>query len=121
MNLYVAGPMSGYPAHNFPAFAAAADRLRAAGHDVVSPHEVPLPCGCCGGPALCAADEHTWAEYLRADLVALLGVAEGVAVLPGWQQSRGANLEVHVADSLGLEVLTVDEWLDMATAGLDYP
>ena len=38
--LYVAGPMTGKPLLNFPAFNAEADRLRALGYDVVNTAEI---------------------------------------------------------------------------------
>lgn len=114
--IYVSGPMTGIEHWNFPAFAAAVADLRSAGYDVVSPHEVALPCGCSGGPARCGADEHTWAEYLRGDLVALLDCT-AVALLPGWESSRGAALETHVAKALGMPVRPVAEWLAAAEAG----
>lgn len=112
--LYVAGPMSGYEGLNFPAFERAAAALRAAGYDVVSPHEVALACGCSGVLAACEAGEHGWADFLRADLIALLGHADGLAVLPGWEASKGANLEVDVADRLDIEVHSVEHWLSAA-------
>ena len=37
MKLYLAGPMTGMPDDNFPAFLAMAVQLRAAGHDVTNP------------------------------------------------------------------------------------
>jgi hypothetical protein len=37
--IYIAGPMTGLVEHNFPAFHAAADRLRKAGWDAVNPAE----------------------------------------------------------------------------------
>jgi hypothetical protein len=39
MRYYIAGPMSGLPQFNFPLFIAAAEALRAAGFDIVSPAE----------------------------------------------------------------------------------
>jgi hypothetical protein len=118
MRLYIAGPMTGLPQYNFPAFATAALELRALGHDVVSPHEVPLPCGCRGLPPQCDAEDHGWSEFLRADLIALLQHAEAVALLPGWERSRGAKLEARVGRALlgdGL-VLPIDEWIAEAAA-----
>jgi hypothetical protein len=37
--------------------------------------------------------------------------ADGIALLPGWERSRGANLERHVALALELPVETIDTWL----------
>jgi hypothetical protein len=109
MKIYVAGPMSGIPDHNFPAFHAAADRLSAAGYDVVNPAAHPLPCGC-NGADLCGS-EHTRAEYLRKSLILMLQRADGVALLPGWERSRGATLEREIAETLDMPVRMVDEWL----------
>ncbi|GMV07371.1 MAG: hypothetical protein AMXMBFR53_36460 [Gemmatimonadota bacterium] len=93
---YLAGPMTGYVAWNFPAFKEAAVRLRDAGVEVVSPAEMDeadsVPPG-----------GREWAEYLRRDLVRLME-CRSVAVLPGWQASKGASLEVHVARALGMPI-----------------
>lgn len=92
MKLYIAGPMTTLPDRNFPAFHAEAKRLRALGHEVVSPAEIH------------AVGEPSWSFALRADIRALLE-CEGIALLPGWEQSRGALLERHVAESCGLAIL----------------
>ena len=105
--LYVSGPMSGRPEHNFPAFAEAARRLREARYPVVSPHEITLADGEVPG-------SRPWEDYLREDLIEMLRLARGVAVLPGWEGSRGAALEVYVAQQLGMEVRPVEEWVRSA-------
>lgn len=91
--IYVAGPMTGLPEHNFPAFHAAARLLRAQGHDVVNPAEVNEP----------NVGKWTWAEFMRADL-ALLVTCEAIALLPGWEASKGARIEHHVAEGLGMPI-----------------
>ena len=108
--LYVSGPMSGLPEYNFPAFHAAARKLRRAGYLVTSPHEVKLPCGCSGGSG-CGPDPHVWSDYLRADLLAMLADCTAVATLPGIEGSRGAKLEIAVAEGLGWPVQPVGHWL----------
>jgi len=96
MRWYIAGPMTGHKDLNFPAFAAEAARLRALGHEVVNPAEVnPDP-----GMA--------WAECLRRDIPALL-TCDGVALLPGWENSRGARLERHIAEALAMPVVLAAE------------
>ncbi len=94
MRTYLAGPMSGLPDHNYPAFKAAAKRLRGQGVQVISPHEI-TPSGY--GP-------WSWQEHMRVDLAALL-TCEVIVMLPGWQQSRGAQLEKTVAEAIGLSVV----------------
>ncbi len=94
--LYIAGPMTGYPEFNYPAFIAAAVNLRAAGFKVENPADNPV--------------QSSWRDYMRCSLRQVSWV-DGVATLPGWELSRGAVLEVHIAHSLGLPTLTVDQWL----------
>ena len=93
MRMYLCGPMTGLPEFNYPTFLKAAARLRDAGHEVVNPAE--LDNGETG---------REWSYYLRRDLLELL-TCDSVAVLPGWERSKGATLEVHVARSLGMPVL----------------
>lgn len=101
--VYVAGPMTGLPEFNYPAFREAADRLREIGYKVLNPVDAeehnPTP----GLP-------QAWDWYMRHALGMVLA-ADGLALLPGWQQSRGANLEVTVAKALGMTVLPLDAWL----------
>lgn len=94
MRIYIAGPMTGIPDLNFPAFNAEAARLRAAGWEVLNPAEIN--------------PDHTmaWADCMRRDLAALV-TCDAIQLLPNWRASRGATLEYHVARELGLQVLNV--------------
>lgn len=100
MKVYVAGPMTGYPGFNYPAFFAAADRLRAVGIEPINPAREQGREGC-----------KSWLDFMRASL---LDIAEcdGIATLDGWGESRGAALEVHIARSLDLPVRSVEAWLE---------
>lgn len=90
--VYISGPMTGMPEHNFPAFNAEAARLRALGYDVVNPAE------------LNPESEKTWHDCLRKDLMELL-TCDAIALLAGWQKSAGAHLEMHVAHRVGIEIV----------------
>lgn len=98
LTVYVAGPMTGYPEFNYPAFADACAKLRAAGFDVISPHEINPPDGV----------EHPWSYYMRRDIRGLLD-AHAVVVLPGWEDSKGARLETDIATALGVGIWTLAE------------
>lgn len=102
--IYLSGPMSGQPDRGRPVFAEATARLRAAGFEVVNPAEHQGP-----------VDGKQWHEYLRFDLKLLVD-CDAVAVLPGWQESKGAALEVHAARALRMEVREVD--IGIKTAGV---
>lgn len=92
MKVYISGPMTGIPDYNFPAFNTAAERWRAEGWEVVNPAEN------FGGRV-----DLTRPEYMRLDIQHLLNV-DALAVLAGWQRSKGASLEVAIAQELGLPI-----------------
>lgn len=99
MKVYIAGPMTGLPDHNYPAFNKAADDLRAIGFEPLNPVDVG---------ARCAPEcDHDWQWYMRRTL-ALLLTADRVALLPGWEDSRGARIERGLAYDLDLQVSPIE-------------
>ena len=115
MKIYVAGPMSGIPFFNYPAFHEASARLREQGHHVFNPAErdierhdgVDISAGNEAGCPQQAAAEHGFSRRvaLTDDLMWICREAEGIALLPGWQNSKGARAEHATALALGLEVI----------------
>lgn len=103
MKLYLAGPMRGRPEQNFPAFREGAERLRRLGHTVWSPAEYDLQHGY--DPV--SDPEPALVNCMKHDLAALLE-CDGVALLPGWKHSTGAQLEAHVALVCGLVLLDAE-------------
>jgi hypothetical protein len=97
--IYIAGPMTGLPEYNYPAFNAEAARLRALGYHVENPAENP-------GPA-----SKKWELCMRPAIRQML-TCDTVAFLPGWQHSRGANVEIELATHLGLKVVSADSILE---------
>lgn len=101
--LYVAGPMTGLPGHNYATFRAAAHTLTGRGYDVECPTTVSD-----NDPA---KEPKPWDWYMRRTLAMLL-TCDAVALLDGWEHSRGARLEVEVAHALGMMTLPWHRWLD---------
>lgn len=94
--VYVSGPVTGVPNGNRLAFAEAARRLEEAGFRPVDPTGI-VPGGA------------PWERAMRT-CISLLAASDGLAFLPGSTCSRGASLEMRVADELGMRVASVDEW-----------
>lgn len=96
MKLYISGPMSGIEDWNFPAFHAAAVRLRKLGYEVVNPAEI--------NPDTTLS----WEQCLRLDIKHLCD-CDGIVLLPGWMYSEGAQLELMIAHRLEMEIYMLDE------------
>ncbi|MHC8321188.1 DUF4406 domain-containing protein [Pseudomonas sp. GB2N2] len=101
-NIYLSGPMTGLPALNFPAFAAMTANLRADGHTVTNPAELN-------------PDGGSWNDCMRRDITALMN-CDTVATLPGWEHSKGARLEVLIAERLGMTVVNAHDLVLMEIA-----
>lgn len=90
--VYIAGPMTGLPELNFPAFMAAAADYRRRGCHVENPAEInPDP----------LAD---WHDCMKRDIPRLL-TCDTIVLLPGWGQSRGAKIEYDLAHALGMAIV----------------
>lgn len=99
MRVYISGPMTGYPLMNRVEFNRAEDALRIAGYDPINPSSNGLP------------DDALYDQHMRADLRMLLE-ADAVAVLPGWELSRGSQIETRLASDLGMPIRPVGDYLE---------
>ena len=102
MKVYLAGPMTGMPQFNFPAFDAAAEALEDDGHRVFNPAQMDRDVGF--DPASTVVSPKFLRDALRRDLSAICE-CDAIAMLPGWEQSGGARIEWALAVHLGLEVM----------------
>lgn len=107
--VYVAGPMSGLPDHNVPAFDAARDRLQEAGFATITPPDITRSVGrhIEGIGADGSITEAAYLELVRLDLRELTQ-ANAMVLLPGWRRSKGAKIEYVVAVQMGLPVYTLE-------------
>lgn len=90
--IYLSGPMSGIPEFNAPAFAAYAAKYRAEGFEVVSPPELDAE-----------TDDFAYESCIKRDMRVLVDAGvQALYMLPGWQKSKGANLEKLLAELTGI-------------------
>ena len=81
--------------YNYPAFTRAAATLRNLGYHVESPHEPGQ------------VEGWTWVDYVRRGLAQML-TCDTIALLPGWHQSRGAMIELRLAEDLLMRRMLID-------------
>jgi hypothetical protein len=112
--LYIAGPMSGIADLNYPLFNDTEVALFDLGYDVRNPANIDNMFPIIDGEER----DHPW--YMRRALP-MLCEADGICILPGWLDSKGAKGEVQIAqDLLGIPtdyIAFVDVWRRRADRG----
>jgi len=88
--IYLSGPMTGIAEFNYPAFNAAAQVLRGLGYEVFNPAEQD--------------QKPSWEDYMRHDIKAMMG-CRTLVVLDGAHESRGAMIEMQLAQTLGIRIV----------------
>lgn len=117
MKVYIAGPMSGYPAFNYPRFFEVAQQLRERGFDPINPAALDDPetlsqvMASPDGKIDGQLNGQTYGDFLSRAVKTLVEHADAVCVLEGWLQSRGAKTEVAVAHVWHKPVYEVSELL----------
>jgi hypothetical protein len=109
--------MRGYKGFNFPAFHDAARVLRRAGWDVFSPAERDegdewLKLQQSRENAEKGVSDVGLAYFMQYDLAAVCN-SQAVWVLPRWEKSQGAQLEVHVAHEVGIPVYRYEDMTEV--------
>ncbi len=94
-DFYLAGGMRGYPNLNKAMFTLVAGMLRAEGFTVWSPSEQD------------SYLKRSFAQCMILDLNAIINDCRKIALLPGWRESLGANVEMFCAFATGKEAVEV--------------
>lgn len=126
--VYLAGPMTGVLHYNYEAFAEMTENLRMQGFFVFNPAEQDIssgfnPIGCHGGESKAELKEKGFdlRKALAADLDFIAQAADIVAVLPGWEGSKGVAAEIALADALGLPVVKAESlFCDAKWSDVEY-
>lgn len=108
MLVYICGPMSGKPNLNQESFILAQEYLLSLGKPSVRPHDIPAkehPGTECPESYAAAQEGHSAACFLRSDIAYMLMECDELFVLPGWETSVGARLEINVAAACGLSIV----------------
>lgn len=115
MKIYLTGKMRFVPYWNFPLFKKYAAQLREQDHVVFNPAEQDIvfygegvnpPSG---DPKDSAG--HTPFDIkksLMTDVDWICNHADAIALIPGWESSKGAQAEKALAEALGLKVIYLD-------------
>jgi len=127
--LYLAGPMTGIPEFNHPAFRENARLLRSVGYEVFSPAEHDLDLGIdvagkTGNETLTDFSAVSIRDVLGDDLDWICREADGLAVLPNWKGSKGTRAEIATALAIRIPVMGAAQWYDSQRYGygedIDY-
>jgi hypothetical protein len=98
--LYIAGPITGIRDYR-QRFAEAREDLLDAGYEVLDPTTI-------AGPS-----DASWEWWMRRTIT-MLCRADGVALLDGWSNSRGARIELDLARNLEMTASSLELWIDLA-------
>lgn len=91
--VYISGPITGYDlSERKLAFLKVQHMLEALGYKAVNPLDNGIP------------DDAPYHVHMRADLQMLLD-CDAIYMMPGWEQSTGAKLELNVATSCGTRLI----------------
>ncbi|MUT66026.1 DUF4406 domain-containing protein [Paenibacillus sp. NEAU-GSW1] len=91
--VYISGPMTGYEELNFPAFFEAEEKLLSLGYKVINPARIEQP-------------NKDWASCMKRDIAEMMA-ADTVVTLSGWEKSKGATIEVELANNLEIQVVEI--------------
>lgn len=113
---YIAGPMSGIPEFNAPAFRSVENTLMLRGVSCFNPSAFDEAHGFYEGTGVEDSTVNTVARaaYLKRDFY-YLAMSGSIVLLPGWEKSVGANCKLSAALSMGLPVYVWDEAAEQAT------
>jgi hypothetical protein len=121
--VYIAGPMTGREHYNVAAFEAAAERWSFAGYEVETPFEANSRVwrkhyGCDFDPRTDTCD---WGDPILSEMLAedfgSLFRADIVALLPGWENSKGSKAELLIALNMGKQVMCAETHAPIAFRG----
>jgi hypothetical protein len=120
--VYIAGPMTGLVKYNHPAFMRARDRWLANGFSPVTPFDSnnTIWRRHFARDFNPSEDVCDWGDPILDEILAenwlLVSRSATVALLPGWQNSKGSKAELLVAINSGKRIVDAEEGIPLAMA-----
>lgn len=108
--IYIAGPMRGFEDGNFPSFDRQEKILKNQGWVVINPAEMDRTEGSPPNghdnfdPSSDYSDQEFMREALERDSVAICRECTALYMMSGWEKSKGAKAEWHIAKAIGLDI-----------------
>lgn len=98
--VYLSGPITGLPEEEYTRnFARAEQHYRTAGYEVVNPVKLSQA-------LLLEKPDASYEDFMTVDLESLRSCTH-IALLAGWENSKGAVREKAEAERLGLEIMRI--------------
>lgn len=101
---YLSGPMSGIPDFNYPSFVKISEELRDAGIKIESPHENVWPPNHEN-----LSEPQLWQAMMGKSMLQMTR-CNGIILISGWPQSKGARRELEFAYGKGWPVFFYDNY-----------
>lgn len=95
--LYLVGSITGNKRYK-DEFSRASWQLKNAGYEVANPVDF-------------CSEDWSWQECMR-KCIRVLSKQNAIAVIGDVKNSKGANLELTIGEALGMEIKSVDQWID---------
>ncbi len=96
--IYISGKMTGVENLNREKFERAENKFKGLDYVVINPHKIKLRKG----------QKPDWKNYMINDIAILLKYCDKVAVLDDWADSKGAKIEIFLAQQFGIEIIEAD-------------
>lgn len=96
---YLCGPITNLPNNNRGAFRTARRDVEKLGYSTIMPHDLFLGYD---------TSDYTHSDYMRRCIRALMH-AKILVLLPGWELSEGAQIEIQIAGLIGIPKVVIHE------------
>lgn len=107
--VYLSGPITGMPNNNIQEFKKYEEKFKNLNFEVINPHnlfsgdEVELLEKCLEEKKITFEEYHS--HFMRRDIAEMMN-CDFIAVLDGWEKSKGANIEVYIARNINMPIVS---------------